>query len=84
MQAQDLGLIICASCSELKYQRFHKRGIMYLQRQAIPSELDMLETYEWFGSGHQPRREVIVSNRVAILTYESNWNPIWFKEVDLV
>jgi len=84
VDADNLEPITCPSCGELKYQKHHKRGAMYLRKEAIPREEDIFETYEWFGGGHQPRREVIVSNRVAKLAYDEGWRGVAFKVVELV
>lgn len=84
MDADELKPILCQTCSLVKYQEYHKRGIMYLSHGAIPDGIDMFETYEWFGNGFQPRRELIVSNRVAKLAYAEGWRGLAFKVVELI
>jgi hypothetical protein len=84
IEAEDLEPFICDTCGALKYKRFHKHGIMYMRRETIPTGVDIFETYEWFGGGLQPRREVIVSNRVAQLAYAENWKGINFKVVKAI
>lgn len=84
VQAADLEPFTCDHCGALKYQRYHKRGIMYLRREAIPTGVDLFETYEWFGEGHQPRREVIVSNRFVKLAYAEQWKGLNFKVAEAV
>lgn len=84
VQAADLEPFTCAHCGALKYQRYHKRGITYLRREAIPTGVDLFETYEWFGEGHQPRREMIVSNRFVKLAYAEQWKGLNFKVAEAV
>lgn len=84
VHAEELEPFICDNCGQLKYKSYHKRGIMYLKRDAIPAGVDIFETYEWFGDGHQPRREIIVSNRVAQLAYAEKWKGVTFKVAEAV
>lgn len=84
VHADELGPVICLACGVLKYNHYHKRGVMYLRKEAIPSDVDFFQTFEWFGEGYQPRREVIVSNRVAQLAYAEKWRGVAFKVVELV
>lgn len=84
VQAENLDPFICEHCGQLKYKRYHKRGIMYLRREAIPPGVDIFETYDWFGDGYQPRREIIVSNRFARLAYEEKWKGLNFKIAEAI
>ena len=60
------------------------RGVMYLARTALVSDVDILQTYEWFGSGHSAYREFLVSNRFAKLILEKGWRGIKLKVVELL
>lgn len=84
VNAIELQPIICQSCGLIKYQKHHQRGVMYLTREAIPTGLDMFETYEWFGEGFQPYRELIVSNKVAQLAYAEGWRGVTFKVIEVI
>jgi hypothetical protein len=83
IHADDLEPFVCEACGALKYKRYHKRGVMYLRKEVIPSGVDFFQTLEWFGEGYQPRREVIVANRVAQLAYAEKWRGVAFKVVEL-
>ena len=82
--AEDLNPVRCEQCGQLKYQKYHKRGVMQLRRDSIPADVDFFQTYEWFGEGYQPRRELIVSNRFAQLVYGEQWNKMVFKVVEAI
>lgn len=82
--AEDLDPVVCPVCGAFKYNKYHKRGVMYLCREAIPAGVDMFETYEWFGDGHQPRRELIVSNRFVRLFYAEKWKGLFFKVAETI
>jgi hypothetical protein len=82
--AEDLDPVTCAACGVLKYNKYHKRGIMYLRRESIPTGVDLFETYEWFGEGYQPRREIIASSRYVKLAYAERWRGLAFKVVEAV
>ena len=84
VNADDLVPFVCEACGALKYKRYHNRGVMYLRKEVIPSDVDFFQTYEWFIDGFQPWREIIVSNRVAQLAYAEKWRGVTFKVVELV
>jgi hypothetical protein len=60
------------------------RGVMYLKRDALLPGVDLMQTYEWFGSGHSAYREIIVSNRFARLILEQGWKGVRMKVVEAV
>ena len=73
----------CSSCNVTKYAP-HMRGVMYLKRDALMPGVDIMQTYEWFGSGHAAYREVLVSNRLARLVLDRGWKGVALKVVELV
>ncbi len=83
VRAEDLKREICSACGFTKYYP-HMRGVMYLARTALVSDVDILQTYEWFGSGHSAYREFLVSNRFAKLILEKGWRGIKLKVVELL
>lgn len=83
VRAEDLKREICSACGFTKYYP-HMRGVMYLARTAVVSDVDILQTYEWFGSGHSAYRELLVSNRFAKLILEKGWRGIRLKVVELL
>ncbi len=72
----------CPVCGTVKYYP-HIKGIMYLKREAIPSNTDFMLTNEWFGFGGLAWREILVSNRIASLILDMGWQGIRFKVVEL-
>jgi hypothetical protein len=83
VRAESLQGQICPVCHTTKYLP-HKRGVMYLSREALAPELDIVQTYEWFGSGHSAFREILVSNRLGQLILDRGWKGVALKVVDLV
>lgn len=83
MRAEDLKRETCLACGLTKYYP-HMRGVMYLARTALVADVDILQTYEWFGSGHSAYRELLVSNRFAKLILEKGWRGIKLKVVELL
>lgn len=74
----------CSVCGITKYA-YHRRGYMHFRRQAFQIEMDILQTYEWFGSGgYGGFREILVSNRLARLILEKGWQGVRLKPVKLV
>jgi ribosomal protein S27AE len=74
----------CPRCGITKYA-YHKRGYMHLKREALRSDVDVLLTHEWFGSGgHSGFREILVSNRLARLILEKSWRGVALKPVEVV
>jgi hypothetical protein len=79
----DLKGETCSSCNVTKYYP-HTRGVMYLNRDVLIPDVDIMQTYEWFGSGHAAYREVLVSNRLARLLLDRGWKGVALKAVELV
>jgi hypothetical protein len=74
----------CPECGITKYA-YHKRGYMHLRRDALETNLDVVVTHEWFGSGgHGGFREILVSNRLASLILEKGWHGVALKPVELI
>lgn len=73
----------CQVCGRTKYV-YHRRGMMKYRRDAL-KDVDIQETYEWFGSGGATAyREVLVSNRLTRLIIEQGWRGIELRPVELV
>jgi hypothetical protein len=73
----------CPQCGITKYAP-HMRGYMHLKREALMSEMDFLQTYEWFGGmPHSGFREILVSNRLARLILEKGWRGVALKPVEV-
>ena len=74
----------CVQCGLTKYA-YHKRGYMHFKREALQAEVDILQTYEWFGSGgYGGHREILISHRLARLILEEGWRGVRLKPVNLV
>jgi hypothetical protein len=79
----DLYQYYCNYCKTTKYSP-HQRGKMLINHDAIIPGLDIIQTYEWFGSGHAAYREILVSNRFANLILDRGWKGVSLKVVELV
>jgi len=74
----------CPQCGITKYA-YHKRGYMHLKHEALRSDVDVLLTHEWFGSGgYSGFREILISNRLARLILENGWRGVALKPVEVV
>lgn len=74
----------CDSCGQRKYYA-HRRGVMQYQRNAIPPNVDMMETAEWFGAGSKKAyKEVIITNRLAKMIINEAWKGVMMKVVKAV
>lgn len=73
----------CSVCGVTKYYP-HRKGIMCFPKNALPPDVDFVETNEWFGIGQGAYREILVSNRVAQLILDKGWQGIRFKVIGLV
>lgn len=74
----------CPQCGITKYAP-HTRGYMHFKREALLSEVDILQTHEWFGSGgYSGFREILISNRLARLILEKGWRGVALKPVKLI
>ncbi len=70
----------CPECGIIKYEP-HKRGYMRLRRESLSKDVDVFETYEWFGSGGMAFREILVSHRFVALAIEHKWQGATFRPV---
>jgi hypothetical protein len=82
-RVEELRRETCPSCQVTKYYP-HVRGVMYIKRDALVPEVDIMQTYEWFGSGHSAYREILVSSRFARLVIDHGWKGVTLKVVELV
>lgn len=73
----------CGRCDVTRYG-FHRRGYMHLKREALLPDVDFQQTYEWFGSGGESFRELLISNRVASLIIHEGWRGVRLKPIELV
>jgi hypothetical protein len=83
VRVDDLGSKTCPSCNATRHYP-HMRGVMYLKRGALTPSVDIMQTYEWFGSGHSAYREILVSNRLARIILDEGWKGIALKVVELI
>jgi hypothetical protein len=71
----------CKLCGLTKYA-YHRRGYMYLKREALSNNVDAQVTNEWFGSGtFTGHREILISNRLAKLIIDSKWKGVSLKPI---
>ncbi len=83
VRVEDLRRETCPLCQVTKYYP-HMRGVMYVKRDVLVSELDIVQTYEWFGSAHSAYREILVSNRFARLVIDQGWKGVALKPIELI
>ncbi len=83
MKAEDLKKQTCPECHVTKYYP-HMRGVMYLKRDSLVPDVDLMQTHEWFGDGHFAYREILVSNKLARLVIDKGWQGVTFKVVELL
>ena len=74
----DLPKQTCPVCHVTKYLP-HRRGWMYLKREALPRDVELVRSAEWFGDGHAAYREILISHRLAKLILDSGWKGIDLK-----
>jgi len=80
----DLAPVRCPKCHITRYSH-HQRGMMQYKRDALnPEELDIVRSFEWFGSGRDAYQEVFVSNRVVKIIIDNRWKGVRFKVVKLI
>jgi hypothetical protein len=83
VRVENLKRETCSLCHVTKYYP-HMRGVMYLKRDALVSDVDIMQTHEWFGSGHAAYREILVSNKLVKLIIDKDWKGVALKVVELV
>jgi hypothetical protein len=75
---------ICRKCGNRKYE-YHNKGVMQYRRNPVMGHADFLFTQEWFGTGRKDAwREILVSQKVALVVIQEGWKGIRFKAVELV
>ena len=83
IDGEALGFEKCDDCGERKYYA-HRRGVMEYRRDAITTNIDIMETAEWFGAGSKKSyKEVFISNRLARLILDQGWKGVMMKVVEL-
>lgn len=75
--------ITCSECKTIKHSP-HNRGLMKINKSSIDKGLDIVESSEWFGSGHSAYREIIVSRRLARIILDNKWKGVKMKAICLV
>jgi hypothetical protein len=83
IRVEDLKKQVCPECRVIKYYP-HMRGVTYLERDALLPDVDLVQTYEWFGDGHSAHREILASNKLARLVIDKGWRGVTFKVVELI
>jgi len=84
VDAGELDTETCLQCGITKYG-YHRRGYMRFRRDALPRDVDFVQTWEWFGAGSRSgHREILISQRVARLIVEQGWRGVRLKPLGLV
>lgn len=76
----DLKRNVCPECGTIKYLP-HKRGYMSFTPELLKSGLDFMLSREWFGDGQTAYREILISNRMARLILENEWQGVKLKPI---
>jgi hypothetical protein len=63
---------VCPQCGRT-WHVYYTRGMLPLRKSALRGDVDFQLTREWFGSGRNARREILVSQRVVRLILENRW-----------
>lgn len=66
LDPESLKPMVCPQCGLTKYD-YQKRGYMHYRRDALPTDMDIVQSGEWFGSGANAFREIFVSRKVSAL-----------------
>jgi hypothetical protein len=84
IDGEALGFEKCDDCGERKYYS-HRRGVMRYRRDAIPPNIDIMETAEWFGAGSKRAyKEILIRNKLARLILDQGWKGVMMKVVELM
>jgi hypothetical protein len=70
-------------CGRVKYHLGH-RGPLRFKRSALATALDIVKSNEWFGSGGQAFRLVLVSQRFREVVIKAKWRGLAFEPVELI
>jgi hypothetical protein len=81
-QLDNLDPLLCSECKTKKYSP-HKRGLMKIKKSSLEKGIDIMESTEWFGSGHSAYREIIISNKLAKIILVNNWKGVRMKAIYL-
>jgi hypothetical protein len=73
----------CDACGTTRYYP-HLKGKMFIKKDALLPNTDFMLSNEWFGHGLLSWREIFVSNKVARLVLDKDWQGVRFKVVELV
>lgn len=82
----EVSFTVCMICGERKYVP-HSRGYMTFRKDVLngfDGKLDVIQTYEWFGSGHAAYRETLISNRLAQIFLQRKWKGMVLEPVKLI
>lgn len=82
-ESNELQREVCPECGIAKCA-YHKRGYMRFARAALLTDVDILSTHEWFGSGRTAFREILLSNRLACLILDHLWQGVSLKPLELI
>lgn len=80
---EELNSETCPLCGVTRYYP-HKRGTMHFRQDALVRGVDIMQTHEWFGSGHSAYREILVSSKFARLVLDQGWKGVALKVIELV
>jgi hypothetical protein len=84
LDGDKVGHETCGECGETKYFA-HLRGVMHYRRDALPEDIDLMLSHEWFGAGGRSAYpEVLISPRLAKMILEKGWKGVEMKVVELV
>lgn len=70
-------------CGHLKYNML-TRGMMVFPRQAFKGTPDLVQTRDWFGSGHEAFRLILASAKFVELYYKNKWKGLTLSPIKLV
>jgi hypothetical protein len=68
-------------CGRLKY---HWQKTLRIRRRAFTGAPDVVKTREWFGSGGEASRQILVSDRVVDLVTKAGWRGLRLDPVEIV
>lgn len=72
---------VCSQCNRQKWLSIPR--VNRFKRAAFDDRLDMVLTYEWFGTGALAFRKILVSRRFAELVQEQRWRGLRLRPVIL-
>lgn len=81
LNGDDFAPEICSYCQRKKYVPY--RRVKRYRHDALPDQVDLIMTHEWFGSGGMAFRKILVSRRFAELYREQRWRGLRLSPVVL-